>query len=235
MRVSNRLNVNTPSSTSTQAGQSSNATQVGRPLGEQVQRNLFGRPRPQILDEEASPELAAMLATLRSYRAKMDMLAGEPVGGLLLLSQDTIAAIDEQATIYVGAHFITSYRDRLEVLVGVIAHEVGHRPRYWQGLRDKLAPGLTQADLDLICRQEEIRADVFAGRALARLGMAAQPLADFVVQVGSQPHPHYLLGHERAQIMLEAHQGGSFRDGAARKLFPDFARATSARDFLGDF
>ncbi len=235
MRISNRLNVQTPTSTSTQAGTSSSATEVGRPLGEQVQRNLFGRPRPQVLDEEGSPELAAVLATLRLFRGKLDMLAGEPPGGLLLLSQDIIAAIDEQATIYVGSTFVSTYQQQLDLLVGAIAHEVGHRPRYWQGLRDKLAPGLTQADLDLICRQEEIRADVFAGRGLARLGMAAQPLADFVVRVGVQPHPHYLLGEERAKIILEAHQGGSFREGAARKLFPDFARATSARDFLGDF
>ncbi len=53
--------------------------------------------------------------------------------------------------------------------------------------------------------------------------------------MSTQPHPHYLAGDERAQIILESHQGGSFREEAARKLFPDFARATSARAFLGDF
>ena len=36
------------------------------------------------------------------------------------------------ATIYVGAKFLQKFLAKPEVLVGVLAHEVGHRPKRWR-------------------------------------------------------------------------------------------------------
>lgn len=207
-----------------------------RPVGEQVQQSLFTRPRPTLTDLARHPELAEMLKILNKYRRKLAVMAGDKEDDYgIVLADDTIAAIDEHGTIYVGVNFLRSYAHSLDTVVGVLAHEIGHRPRRVAALKASLPRNLTPRELQALCLHEEIRADTFAGKALAELGMAWEPLAAFLAFVQVRPHPEYLPAAERGAVLRDAHQARRFRADSRRKLFPEFNRHTSAEGHLGDF
>lgn len=207
-----------------------------RPVGEQVQQTLFTRPRPTLTDLARHPELLEMLATLNKFRRKLAVMAGDKEDDYtIVLADDAIAAIDEHGTIYMGVAFLRGYAHSLDTLVGALAHEIGHRPHRVAALKASLPRNLTTRELQALCLHEEIRADTFAGKALAELGMAWEPLAEFLAFVQVRPHPEYLPAAQRAQVLREAHQGRRFRADNRRKLFPEFNRHTSPEGHLGDF
>jgi len=101
-------------------------------IGQQVQQTLFGKSKPLVLDLAQHPQLADMLAVLRKYVRKMARMAGDEEDDYsLALADGTIAMIDAHGVIYIGAGFLAAFRNKLEVLVGAVAHEVGHRPKRW--------------------------------------------------------------------------------------------------------
>lgn len=232
MRVDTRISTQlgtTQAQTSRSAGQASS-------VGEQVQQNLFGRPRPRLLEPAAFPELAELMRLLHGYRRKFAVLIGDPEADYdLALADDAVAAIDEHGVIYLGLAFLRAHRHRSEVLIGAIAHEVGHRPKRWRQLQYQAPRNLTAAEMAVLCRHEEIRADMFAGRALAEVEVDCEPLIGFLRAVQVRPHPDYLPVEERAQVIREAHQGGAFRAAARRKLFPAHSRHQAAKGYLGEF
>ena len=232
-KVASQLNQTSTLNTPGQAGQ---VGQVQTPVQEKVQQNLFGRPRPMMLDESVFPDLSVLLNMLRRYRRKLGSMVDEPVDSPIVLAEDTIAAIDADGTIYFGATFLMSHAHVPEILVGVLAHEVGHRPKYWQSLHTELgASELTRSEVDAICRHEETRADMFAGKGLAELGMSAEPIAEFIQIVQANPHPQYLAGHQRAAVIREAHHGAKYRSDSRKKLFPEFHRATNIVNFIDEW
>src|SRR5271157_4276270 len=106
------------------------------PIGQQVQQALFGKPKPVVLDPAQFPELVSALRLLRKYRKKLAVMAGDAEDDYdLMLADGTIAQIDEQGTIYVGAKFLAACKGNPELLVGVLAHEIGHRPKRWDSYR----------------------------------------------------------------------------------------------------
>lgn len=207
-----------------------------RPVGEQVQQSLFTRPRPTPTDIAAHPELAALIATLNKFRRKLAVMVGDKEGDYsIVLTDDAIAAIDPEGTIYMGVAFLRGYAHSLDTLVGALAHEIGHRPQRVAALKASLPRDLSARELQALCLHEEIRADTFAGKALAELGMSWEPLAEFLAFVQVRPHPEYLPAAQRAQVLRDAHQGRSFRAENRRKLFPEFNRHTAPEGHLGDF
>lgn len=200
-------------------------------VGEQVQDNLFGRPKPKVLDQEDA-DCAHLLARLHPFRQKLARLAGDKEEDYrFLLSTGTIAAVDQEGTIYVGKEFLLAYAGSLDTQVGVVAHEIGHRPRRWQEYREGRV--LTKAELEDLCRLEETRADYFAGWALAQLGLAASPLGAFLRRIEVHPHPEYFSAELREKTILEGHEAGQRRQANLQKFFPELARMTSARGDLG--
>lgn len=208
--------------------------QATRSVGEQVTQSIFSRPRPMLLEPSEHPELMALMAVLDKYRRRLAMLVGdEDKEYTLALAASGSAAIDERGIIFMGAGFLATHRHRLEVLVGAIAHEVGHRPKRMRTL--SLKRDLTPAELHALCLHEEIRADYFAGRGLAELQLSCEPLIGYLQAVDAPPHPEYLPTGERARVIREGHAAGAARSGMREKLFPEFHRATNMRDHLGDF
>ena len=228
-------NMSTQLGTAQQA-QTSQKPRSGEAVAKRVQENLFGRVRPRLLQAADFPELAELLRMLNGYRRKFAALAGDPEADYtIVLADDAIAAIDEHGTIFMGVAFLKAHRRRPEVLVGALAHEIGHRPKRWRQTRYQIPRDLSGDQLSMLCRHEEIRADMFAGRALAEVGVDCEPVIAFLELVQISPHPAYLPVEERAQVIREAHRGGAYRAEARRKFFPAHSRHVGAKGYLGEY
>jgi hypothetical protein len=215
-----------PSWGSKQAGRAE-----GKTIGEQVQDNLFGKPKPKVLDQDDA-DTAALMARLHSFRKRIARLAGDEEEDYdLILADGTIAMIDDKGLIYVGKGFLLDFAEAVEVQVGVLAHEIGHRPKRWGEYKQEQV--LTKDDLDKLCRLEETRADYFAGRALAELGLSAEPLCRFLKAISTHPHPQYFSAELRAEAIMEGHGDGARKANNKAKFFPEFSRMTSAKGDLG--
>lgn len=200
-------------------------------LGQQVQHELFGRKKPRVLDPDDA-DVASQMARLHAYRKKLARLAGdEPDDYDLVLAAGTIAMIDQDGDIYVGKRFLLAHADHVDVLVGVIAHEIGHRPKRWAEYRGETPR--TKAELEKLCRLEETYADYFAGRALAELGLDVEPLCVFLADVQDLPHPEYFSAKLRAEVLREGFTDGRRKADTRKKMFPELAKRVSAKHDLG--
>lgn len=201
-------------------------------VGQQVQDSLFGRPKPQILDQDDA-DCAALMARLQGYRKRLARMVGDDPGEYeLLLAAGTIASIDKQGVIYIGREFLLGYAEALAVQVGVLAHEVGHRPKRWAEYhRDQPR---TRDEVEDLCRLEETRADYFAGHALAQLRLDPEPLCAFLVRIQQHPHPEYFAPELRGQTIREGFEAGRRRSQNLSKFFPELQRMTSAAGDLGE-
>lgn len=200
-------------------------------LGQQVQDELFGKKKPKVVDSDDAL-LSAQLARLHAFRKKLARLVGDDEDDYqLVLAEGTIAMIDARGRIYVGKRFLQVFADQLEVQVGVLAHEIGHRPKRWAEYR-ATAPR-SREELERLCRTEETYADYFAGRALAELGLAVEPVCRFLVAVAEHPHPEYFPAALRVDVIKEGFADGRRKSELRRKMFPELARRVSARGDLG--
>jgi hypothetical protein len=98
----------------------------------------------------------------------------------------------------------------------------------------KKKQNLSKDQLYVMCKEEETKADYFAGRALAELGLPCQPLINFLMHVEEGPHPEYFPARMRGDVIKEAHGQGAFRAKARKAMFPEMDRHTSARNHLGE-
>jgi len=202
-------------------------------VGQQVQQALFGRAKPPLLDPARFPELAAMMSQLYKVKKKLAAMAGDKDEDYLIaLADGALAMIDEYGVIYVGAGFMAAHLDAPEVLVGALAHEIGHRPKRWNEYKTQRR--LTREELLALCRHEETRADIFAGKALAELELDCQPLIDFLARIEDGPHPEYFPAAVRGEVIREAYEARRYRALARKKLFPELDRMTSPKGHLGE-
>ncbi len=200
-------------------------------VGQQVQTSLFGKKKPQTLDVDDAVT-AAQMARLHGYRKRLARLVGDEEDDYdLTLAAGTIAMIDAHGLIYIGKRFLLAHTEQLDVLVGVLAHEIGHRPKRWSEYKAEQA--LSKEDMEKLCRVEETRADYFAGRALAELGLTEAPLCDFLLDVADTPHPEYFPAHIRAEVIREGFTDGRRQSTNRAKFFPELARATGGKFDLG--
>ena len=200
-------------------------------VGEEVQDTLFGKAKPPILDEDDAT-IAAQMARLHAYRKRLARMVGDDEDDYdLVLAGGTIAMIDETGLIYVGKDFLLSHQDHVEVLVGVLAHEIGHRPKRWNDYKQQKPRD--KEEMEKLCRLEETRADYFAGRALAELNLSCEPLCAFLAAVQTQPHPEYFSAAQRADCIREGHTDGARKRNNRRKFFPELARMHGADNDLG--
>ena len=128
-------------------------------------------------DTGAGAELVARL-TQAFGMPDIDVYLAEGTGNAFcipgsLLHGDEVIAYDPQLLRQIGGQFGP------EAALGVLAHEVGHG---WFG---------DQVPNWMFDWSDERRADYFAGRALARLGLDCEPLQDFLRgTVAGWQHPH---------------------------------------------
>lgn len=204
-------------------------------LGQQVQQELFGKKKPRVLDADDA-DTAAQMARLHAFAKKLARLAGDDEDDYrLVLADGTIAMIDRSGTIYVGRSFLLAHAHDVDVLVGVVAHEVGHRPRRWDEYR--ATTPRTKDELHEVCRLEETYADFFAGRALAELGLCPDSLCELLLSLekagGDRPHPEYFPAKLRAEVIREGFTDARRKSDLRKKMFPELARRVSAKNDLG--
>lgn len=205
-------------------------------VGQQVQTTLFGRAKPPVFDAAKFPELASVLSMLNRYRRKLAAFAGDHEDDYnIVLADGTIAMIGEDGTIYMGAGFLAAFANKPEVLVGALAHEIGHRPKQWGTKRFAVKREMTHNEMHDLCKHEETRADIFAGTALAELGMSCEPLVEFLLKLEKGPHPDYFPAKVRGEVIREAHESRAYRASQQNKLFPRHRRMTSSKGHIGDF
>ena len=204
-------------------------------LGQQVQQELFGKKKPKEVPEDK--DTAAQMARLHAYKGKLARLAGDDENDYsLALAEGTIAMIDAKGKIYIGKSFLLENADHVDLLVGVMAHEIGHRPKRWAEYRD--AQPRTRAELAELCRTEETYADFFAGRALAELGMSPELICAFLMKLedgheDTSPHPEYFPAKLRADVIREGHSDGARKSETRKKMFPELAKRVNPKLDLG--
>lgn len=205
------------------------------PLTEQVEERLFGKVIPRQVNVADYPELAGILALLNKCRKKFATMHGDrDEEYVIVLSEGASAMIDKHGTIYMGVSFLRGCLQYVEVPIGALAHEIGHRPKKWFGERFQVhQPGLTRAEIEALCREEETRADIFAGKGLAELGYSCEPLIDYLKAVQTRPHPEYHPWEVRAEVIRDAHAGRAYSADHRRKLFPQYERNMSPRGHIG--
>jgi hypothetical protein len=202
-------------------------------VAQQLQQTLFGGTKPPLLDPAKFPALMAQIALLNRYKKKLATMAGDDDKDYeIVLADGTIAMIDEDGQIYMGAAFLARFGEQPEVLVGALAHEIGHRPKRWKTI--SIDEGATQEQLQDLLKDEETRADIFAGKALAEMDLDCEPLCAFLEEVEEHPHPEYWPAKVRGEVIRDAHQGRAYRADARKKLFPEFDRMTSPKNHLGE-
>ncbi len=202
-------------------------------VAEQVEDSLFGKKKPPLLNEDDFPEAAEVLAKLDKYRRKICVLIGDPEDDYRLqLADGTIAMIDKNNMIMIGIKFLMKFKDNFPVLVGAIGHEIGHRPKRWaEYKKDK---PLNIAELQKLCRYEETRADLFAGRALAELGMSCEPMIKFLKDMEEGPHPEYFPAKMRADVIREGFREQSAKAKIRQKFWPGLEK-DAPKGHIGDF
>jgi hypothetical protein len=206
-------------------------TDQAQSLGHQVQNELFGRKKPKVLDQD-DVDCSAQLARLHAYRKKLARLAGDDEDDYdLVLADGTIAMIDADGRIYVGKRFLLENMHDVDLQVGVIAHEIGHRPRRWAEYRAQQPR--TREELQKLCRTEETYADYFAGRALAELGLKVESLCSFLEKIEDKPHPEYFPAKLRAEVIRDGFTDGKRKSDLRKKMFPELAKRVSAKNDLG--
>ena len=209
--------------------------------GQQIERELFGKKPPKVVDDD-SRQAEERLALLSAWVKRLARFAAEGEGDVdaysVRLAKDTIAMIDQHGVIYVGVEFLDAHEADLALVVGVLAHEVGHRPKRWANYRRDQG-ALSKDDLLRMCRLEETRADYFAGRALATFGLSADPICRFLLALeaplppGKKPPAgghEYFPAPVRVDVVKEGFADGARLDSQMKSMFPELRKRAGKLD-----
>lgn len=214
-------------------------------LHEQVEGELFGKRKPRPVDDD-SAEAEARLARLSAWVKKLARFAEDDESDYSVrLAKDTIAMIDGKGVIYVGVDFLAAHEDDTALVVGVLAHEVGHRPRRWAERKGETAK--SKDELLQLCRLEETRADYFAGRALAAFGLDKDPVCALLLALDvpdapetaaaqpkkKQKNHEYFPAKMRVEVIGEGFSDGRRQDSQKRAMFPELAKRSGKHDLGG--
>lgn len=159
---------------------------------------LFGKRPPRLVDARQHPRLKKAFRKLQTAKEQLaDALGAHERQFSLALCEGDNASINREGRIAFGVELLEAFERDDDFLVGVLAHEIGHRP--WEWPKGDLSQLKAKA-LKTLYRDEEAKADRFAGRALADLGLSPDSLCAF------------LLRHER----FEKGDGGEYYPSAVR-------------------
>ncbi len=138
---------------------------------------LFGKRPPRRLDARRYPGLKRALRKMRAIAGEVAELVGRSDEDFpLSLCEGENAAISRDGELFIGAELLEEHERDSDLLLGILGHEIGHRPWTWPTSLGRL----TRAQLDALYREEEAKADRFAGRVLAELGGDPGSICDFL-------------------------------------------------------
>lgn len=167
---------------------------------------LFGKRPAPLADRRKHPKLAKALRKLKHLKDQIGELAGmgEDDGGVDL-AEGRNASIGRDGRIRFGLELLEETEDDDDFLVAVMGHEIGHQPWTWPTFN---LAGTSKRELDAMYREEEAKADRFAGRALAELGANPDSLCNFLIAAerfeAHKPSDYY-PAEVRAEIIRDAY------------------------------
>jgi hypothetical protein len=213
--------------TNTAAGGQSAAQVQGRP--HPVAVLLFGKRPPKLVDRKRYPKLKKALRKLEYVKGQIAELLGVADNQFSVeLCEGDNAFISREGQIAVGVELLEKHQDDDDLMVAILGHEMGHQPWSWP---DGDLSHLNRAQLQKLYREEEAKADRFAGRVLAELGASPDAVCRFLVGnerfEGHAPSDYY-PAKTRAAMIRRAYRERrrALKEGHA--LFP--ALAARARD-----
>lgn len=129
---------------------------------------LFGKRPPKLLDKRRFPRVRRGLKKLEDMTEHVSLLLGRTEKDFELeLCEGRNASISRDGQVAFGLDLLAEHQEDDDLLMGILGHELGHQPWDWPSGNFS---GLTRAQLDQLYREEEAKADRFAGRVLAELG-----------------------------------------------------------------
>ena len=190
---------------------------------------LFGKRPPKLVDKRKHPKLKKALRKLEAIKDQVAELAGQSPGELSIeLCEGGNASISRQGQISVGVELLERHQGNDDLLVAVLGHEIGHQPWDWpEGDFSKM----TKRQMDALYREEEAKADRFAGRILADLGADPDAVCEFLLAAerfeAHKPSDYY-PADVRAQMIRQAFSRRRSALARTLSLYPELA--ARARD-----
>jgi len=193
-------------------------------------RKLLGDPKPTELDLDAiPPEIAALFAEsgmLQKLRKKLEQITKKKAKRLAA-TKGRVACVDEDDVVYVGVDFLEKYKNKEDLLAGIMAHEWGHLVENLPNEQELDKMNLEQ--LLELRREDEANADAYAGRMLYLMGYSVEDMVAFLKNlekiekkiISKKYHPADI----REAILKEAF--------AAQKRTEDTAKKLLVRTHLG--
>lgn len=206
-------------------GQSSASTQAPKTLGETP---------PIIVPPEFLGELEDLFAPggmVSKLRRRLNRLKNRKCR--VVPAKGTIACIDSEDLVYLGVEFLNEFRDREDVIAGVMAHEWGHscavRPD------EEELQKLNWEEIFELRRAHETLADEISGRLLALMGYDSEGLVTFLLRTGKDTHNlKYHDPQTRASIIRNGHADEKRKIDLANQLFPKTTYANNYHSKLID-
>ena len=192
---------------------------------------LFGKRPAPLVDRRRYPRLTKALRKLKSLKDQIGEMAGmgEDDGGVDL-AEGRNASIGRDGRIRFGLELLEESEDDDDFLVAVVGHEIGHQPWTWPTFN---LAGMTKRELDAMYREEEAKADRFAGRALAELGANPDPVCEFLVSTerfeAHKPSDYY-PAEVRAEMIRDAYSRRLKALQKPKLVLPGMAGRSRGRD-----
>ncbi len=177
----------------------------GRVQGHPLAVLLFGKRRAKLVDRRKYPGLKKSLRKLEEVKDQIAELLGVPGSAFSIeLCEGSNASISRDGQIAFGVGLLEQHQGDDDLLVAVLGHEIGHQPWTWpSGDLSRLNKG----QLDQLYREEEAKADRFAGKVLAELGAHPESICNFLVRSqgfeGKKPSDYY-PAEVRAEMIKSA-------------------------------
>lgn len=186
---------------------------------------LFGKRPPRLVDRRRHPKLKRALRKLEYLKDQVAPLAGRDGGALSVeLCEGENASISRSGQLAVGIELLEQHQHDDDLLVAIVGHEIGHRPWTWP---DGDLGRLSRAQLDQLYREEEAKADRFAGRVLADLGGSPESICRFLLAAAKfEAHPpsDYYPAKVRAAMIRSAFTRRARVLASASRNLPELAR-----------
>jgi hypothetical protein len=180
---------------------------------------LFGQTPPRRVDKRKHPKLAKAFLKLEQIADQVAELVGRNADHFPILPCEGYnACISALGQISFGIELLEQYEKDHDLLIGVLGHEIGHRPWTWQRIN---LQGLSRTALQKLRREEESKADSFAGWVLAELGGDPASLCRFLMECAAfEPHPtsDYHPAEVRAELIRSTFQARANALGVGKAL-----------------
>jgi hypothetical protein len=202
-----RIDTSRPS-TSTTLGGSASQSSVVQPHPLSVL--LFGRRPPRWIDPRKSKKQMRALRKLAYLKDQIVELMGEATEDFSIgLCEGSNASISKDGQIAIGVGLLQQQdaKTQDDLLVAVLAHELGHPPKSWPQAELQGLPAWKVFELH---RELEAKADRFAGRILADLDASPDAVCEFLLrhqrfESGKLPRDYY-PAEMRAQMIRDAYR-----------------------------